>query len=410
MDNTYIEEEQFQLTQSTIDRRRKELEQLEFEELKEISRSLMNQVPQETVRRTSRTLKREMIESIIQHTIFNHNLVTEERFQFVEWLYRIRAQHGNHYGFLQPDFICIIFGKMMVSKLQRSDGDIKIAVNAWCEDPVTATIKYGHIGKWNTSLVTNMKELFKCKSGFNDDISKWDVSSVTDMGYMFWNTPFNGDISGWTVSSVTSMGFMFSNSQFNGDLSGWDVSSVTNMSCMFSYTPFDGDISGWDVSSVTNMGAIFGNTPFNGDISGWNVSSVTSMGGMFCDTPFDGDISGWNVSNVTNMEYMFYGGYGSTGSFNGDISGWNVSSVTNMGGMFWSTPFNGISLDGMSAVLLTWVTCSIRHPLMGISLDGMSAVLLTCIPCSKVVLFLKIISHFIRRCSSNSLYCTVLDR
>ena len=84
MDNTYIEEEQFQLTQGTIDRRRKELEQLEFEELKEISRSLMNQVPQETVRRTSRTLKREMIESIIQHTIFNHNLVTEERFQFVE--------------------------------------------------------------------------------------------------------------------------------------------------------------------------------------------------------------------------------------------------------------------------------------------------------------------------------------
>ena len=36
---------------------------------------------------------------------------------------------------------------MMVSKLQRSDGDIKIAVNAWCEDPVTATVKYGHISK-----------------------------------------------------------------------------------------------------------------------------------------------------------------------------------------------------------------------------------------------------------------------
>ena len=32
----------------------------------------------------------------------------------------------------------------------------------------------------------------------------------------------------------------------------------------------------------------------------------------------------------------------------------------------------GISLDGMSAVLLEWVPCSIVHPLMGISLDGRS--------------------------------------
>ncbi len=37
----------------------------------------------------------------------------------------------------------------------------------------------------------------------------------------------------------------------------------------------------------------------------------------------------------------------------------------------------GISLDGMSVVLLTWNGCSGIHPLMEISLDGMSAVLLT---------------------------------
>jgi hypothetical protein len=41
--------------------------------------------------------------------------VIEERYQIVEWLYRIRKQNGNHYGFLQPDFICIIFGKMIPS-------------------------------------------------------------------------------------------------------------------------------------------------------------------------------------------------------------------------------------------------------------------------------------------------------
>jgi hypothetical protein len=45
----------------------------------------------------------------------------------------------------QPDFICIIFGKMMVSKYQRSDADIQEAVYNWCKDPVAATATYGHI-------------------------------------------------------------------------------------------------------------------------------------------------------------------------------------------------------------------------------------------------------------------------
>ena len=33
--------------------------------------------------------------------------------------------------------------------------------------------------------------------GFNQDISNWDVSSVTNMGEMFRQSPFNQDIS-WT--------------------------------------------------------------------------------------------------------------------------------------------------------------------------------------------------------------------
>ena len=86
-------------------------------------------------------------------------------------------------GLLQSDIIWVIFEKMMVSKYIRTDDDIKDAVNKWCDNPVAATVKYGHISKWNTSLVTNMKELFQDKSDFNDDISKWDVSSVTSMKF-----------------------------------------------------------------------------------------------------------------------------------------------------------------------------------------------------------------------------------
>ena len=41
-----------------------------------------------------------------------------------------------------------------------------------------------------------------------------------------------------------------------------------------------------------------------------------------------------------------------------------------------------ISLDGMSAVLLTWVACSLDPSLMEISQDGMSSTLLKWVPCS----------------------------
>jgi len=35
---------------------------------------------------------------------------------------------------------------------------------------------------------------------------------------------------------------MFKDSHFNGDISKWDVSNVTNMSSMFSGSKFNGDI------------------------------------------------------------------------------------------------------------------------------------------------------------------------
>jgi surface protein len=212
-----------------------------------------------------------------------NKVINEQRFAFVRSLYHIRKNYPQM-GLFQPDFIYVIFHlrKMMPSKYNRTNDDIRQAVNDWCQDPEAATAKYGHISKWNTSMVTDMKELFKNKSDFNDDISKWDVSSVTNMSSMFESTPFNGDIS------------------------RWNVSSVTDMKEMFSYSPFVGDISGWDVSSVTNMSGMFMNTPFNGDISGWNVSSVTDMRAMFGETPFNGDISGWQISDSCYTQYMLF--------------------------------------------------------------------------------------------------------
>jgi surface protein len=50
-----------------------------------------------------------------------------------------------------------------------------------------------------------MSHMFHEAKSFNQDISKWNVSKVTDMAFMFSNTKlFNQDISKWDVSNVTS--------------------------------------------------------------------------------------------------------------------------------------------------------------------------------------------------------------
>ena len=57
--------------------------------------------------------------------------------------------------------------------------------------------------------------------------------------------------------------------EFTGDISKWDVSRVTNMYGVFAYVAlFKSDISKWDVSRVTRMDDMFSSaSSFNGDLS-----------------------------------------------------------------------------------------------------------------------------------------------
>ena len=68
----------------------------------------------------------------------------------------------------------------------------------------------------NTSKITDMSTLFKYIDLYNVnfDISKWDVSNVTNMNYMFNGCiSFDGDLSNWNVSNVLSMASMFDKCQ-----------------------------------------------------------------------------------------------------------------------------------------------------------------------------------------------------
>ena len=77
--------------------------------------------------------------------------------------------------------------------------------------------------------------MFRNAVNFDQDLTNWDVSNVTNMKQMFYAcTNFNGDISSWDVSDATDMSNMFDVAQnFNTDISSWDVSSVSNMKGMF---------------------------------------------------------------------------------------------------------------------------------------------------------------------------------
>jgi hypothetical protein len=75
-----------------------------------------------------------------------------------------------------------------------------------------------------------MGNLFQ-ESTYNQDISSWDVSSVTNMNRMFWlNSSFNQPIGVWDTSSLVTVREMFelNNAVFNQDISNWIITGITD--------------------------------------------------------------------------------------------------------------------------------------------------------------------------------------
>ena len=78
-------------------------------------------------------------------------------------------------------------------------------------DPTNCSVRCGaavcnDMPSWDVSLVTDMSELFRDKTSFNQPIGGWNMSSVTNMNHMLAAAEsFNQPIGAWGVSSVTIM-------------------------------------------------------------------------------------------------------------------------------------------------------------------------------------------------------------
>lgn len=201
---------------------------------------------------------------------------------------------------------------------------------------------FGDLSSWRTSACTTMQSMFNgCTQVVTLDLSDWNVSSCQTMQTMFTgciNLVSVGDLSDWQTGSCLTMRGMFEScpSLYTIDLSGWDVSQVTDLGWLLhechSLTSV-GDLSSWRPSSCTNMKNLVYNCfelSSLGDLSSWNVSNVSCFayafagyGGTMKLTTL-GDISRWDTRSATDMTAMFQ----NCSSLSANCSTWSVSSVT----------------------------------------------------------------------------------
>ena len=159
---------------------------------------------------------------------------------------------------------------------------------------------YGHnIGSWCDLIKklppinfngTTCNSMFQGYTGVELDLSNFNTSNVTDMGYMFssCSSLTSLDLSSFNTSNVTSMYGIF-----------FDCSSLTSL-----------DLSNFDTSKITSLNACFQQcsslTQLN--LSNFNISKVTSMNNTFrdCKKITNLDLSSFGETNVNSMAFTFY--------------------------------------------------------------------------------------------------------
>ena len=145
------------------------------------------------------------------------------------------------------------------------------------------------VNSWNTSNVTDMSYTFNGSGGkhnFNQPLGNWNTSKVTNMREMFrdcqdFNHPLTTSGSSWDVSKVVNMNLMlYRCSSFDQDLSSWNIASVTDTVNMFqssgmSKANLDATIQGWCGKASTPSGLNLGQIPLDGTTQTLDPATTT---------------------------------------------------------------------------------------------------------------------------------------
>ena len=216
-----------------------------------------------------------------------------------------------------------------------TNATIQAASALWFTNQALAEERYGLIGNWDVSRVTEFEDVFSVVDNgvpntFNEDISGWNMSNATDLQEMFQGqTLFNQDLSNWNVSNVTNFNDTFKEcaAYNNGgvNLNGWDVSGATNMSGMFDQASvFNQAIGDWDTRNVTTFSKMFKDAAaFNQSI---NTVTTENPPGVFA-------ASSWSVDQSTDMSDMFSGAL----AFDQNIGRWLTNGNQPSGRALWTT-------------------------------------------------------------------------
>ena len=198
-------------------------------------------------------------------------------------------------------------------------------------------------------------------------LSNTDISSVTDMSYMFdtCSSLTSLDISSFSTSNVTSMRGMFHDctamQTLTFNTTNFNTSNVTDFSYMFNgCTVLQSlDVSKFNTSKATTLGHMFNGckslTSLN--VSNFVTTNVTDMQSVFnsCEKISDLDVSSFSTSKVTNMMGMFYRvGYTSSAStVTIKNINFNTSNVTNMERMFFQSKVKTLDLKSFNTSKVT---------------------------------------------------------
>ena len=193
--------------------------------------------------------------------------------------------------------------------------------------------------------ITNCERIFQnCSNLISIDLSKFDTSNVTSMGWMFNHCLKLKEIKGidrFNTSNVNKMNSMFQecNEIEYLDLSNFDTNNVTDMRWMFDECHKLKKIKGIkkiNTSKVDNMKAMFQdcNEIECLDLSKFNTTIVRDMGWMFNKCHKLKEIKGinnFNTSKVNSMRAMFQACYEIEKL---DLSNFDTTNVTDMELMF----------------------------------------------------------------------------